>query len=117
MFGNPHGCGSEAASPDSGGRWLSSQQRKLSGSLDSVAPPADAELAIHVPEVRLDGVDREVQLTGYLDVRHHRRQVAQDRLLALAQGLQELRMRERHRRRTPVERRDQLGDERAVRGA
>ena len=79
------GCPHPIRATPTGSAWSPSQQRELSGPLHGVSPPAHAELAIHVPEVRLDGVDREVQPSAAnptLD--YHRRQVAQDRLLALA---------------------------------
>ena len=51
--------------------------------------PDGVELAIDRLQVGLDRVDRDEQLAGDLLVGHHRRQVAQDRLLALAQRLGE----------------------------
>src|SRR4029453_17472077 len=63
----------------------SGHEPELAAAPDGVAPPFGVELAIDRLEVRLDRVDRDVELACDLLVGHHRRQVAQDRLLAVAQ--------------------------------
>ena len=69
------------------------QEAQLSGACDRLPAPADAQLAIDLAVVPLDGVDREVEFLADLAVREAGGEEAQDLQLAIVEGLDEGRRR------------------------
>ena len=66
------------------------EEAQLLGARDRSATPADAQLAIDLAIVPLDGVDREVEFLGDLAVREAGGDEAQDLHLAVVEGLDQV---------------------------
>ena len=90
------------------------EQMQLASARDRVATAGHAELAVDLLEVRLDRVDRDVELAGDLPVGHDRREVAQDRQLTLGENVHEDRC-EAAPGPAALQHGDELGRERPVR--